>query len=119
MMEAMIRKQTAKQARQLDALFPNAWRASVTRTALTQVVGYRGETVIGYTDYYEGEVTYSVCYALGQNKLLGGLYITFTADGMQSITTFGPSLKVLQTYDSAAAGFSTCTGAAFEHHHYG
>lgn len=109
----------SNQARQLDALFPNAWRASVTRTALTQVVGYRGETVIGYADYYEGEVTYSVCYALGQNKLLGGLYITFTADGMQSITTFGPSLKVLRTYDSAVAGFSTCTGAAFEHHHYG
>lgn len=106
----------------LDGLFSEGHRAD-TYGLLTQVAGYNAGMVVGYTDYRsdDGNVSYSVLYAIQDDQLLGGLYITQPLDGsgeIVSITTFDDQLEALHSLTPDMIGFQYMKGLFAERHHY-
>ncbi len=107
----------------LDKLIPNSYRPS-TYGLLTQVSGYNKDVVIGYVSYSskENDIIYDVEYAVWNNQLLGGFYVTSPVDGFgefTTITTFDGDLNLLNTLSPKDLGFDAFQGIVVEKHHRG
>ncbi len=107
----------------LNKLIPNSFRPR-TYGLLTQVSGYNKDVVIGYVTYSskENDVIYDVEYAVWDDKLLGGFYVTSPAEGLgrfTSVTTFDGELNLLNTLYPEDLGFDACQGIVVEWHHLG
>lgn len=107
----------------LDKLIPDSFRPS-TYGLLTQVSGYNKDVVIGYVNYNskENDVIYDVEYAVWNDHLLGGFYVTSPVGGLgefTSITTFDGDLNLLNTLYPEDLGFDAFQGIVVEKHHRG